>query len=256
MAPRTFHYRLCNGPSPVQAATLPKLPDRLPGLRVKKSKRWAVDTPLLEDTPLPMINQVGQFVGVTLFRVPCTVSQAIATIVATVGSRLESHLVRHQGYRVAVKSRWLVIRSAYYYSMSKNNWFLDRFLAVSRSNNWEKAKKSIFSLLVKFLAKMDAYNRFVYGQVCHQTHWLLTRGPKSAPRDKSLFFKSDSLKRHWAGIGPNPFSGPDDDLKARAFGYVLMDFTGITSRDLVYRPQPGPIGPARPEHLRVDGARN
>lgn len=216
----------------------------MPGIRVKKSKRWGPPGPEVQDMPLPLINHLGQFTGVTLYKVPCTASQYVATVVATVGSRLESLLVRHQGRRVAVKSRWLVARSAYYYAASKNEWFLDRFIALTR--NWEKGKKVIFSYLSKFVAKLDAYNRFVYGQVCLQTHWLFTRGPKSVPRDKSFLLESRLLKRRQVGDLSCFFREDALDIQTNAFRYATVDISGLESRKFLYRPHPAPIGPPRP----------
>jgi hypothetical protein len=200
-----------------------------------------VDTPLIEDMPLPLVDRVGKLTGVTLYRVPSTISQAVATTVATVASRLEAHLSKHQGNRVAVKHRWLTVRVAHYYSVSHNEWFLDRFLAISRST-WDTGKKFIFSLLSKFVAKMDAYNRFVYGQVCLQTHWLLTRGPKSVPRDKSFCWRKGTSP------GKLPWLFPDRaNLRRLAFSYTLLDISGLQGRSFLYRPSPVPLGPKRPD---------
>jgi hypothetical protein len=240
------------GPSPFKPRTLSQFPDKIPGLRVKKSERWAPDMPLvIEDSPLPLIDRVGKFTGVTRLRVPCTVPQYIATTVATVASRLETHLIKHQGHRVAVKHRWLSARIAYYYSVTKNEWFIDRFLAVSRSSSWEKGKKAIFFVLRKFVAKLDAYNRFVYGQVCLQTHWLLTRGLKSVPRDKSFLLESRFKKSREVG-DLSEFQVPGNvDMRRLAFRFVFEDISGLESRLFKVRPLPFPsmMGPRRPNSV-------
>lgn len=168
------------------------------GLVLRTSDRWINARQTKSEMSLPLIDKKGKFTGSTLVRTRCTALSFIATVVATIANRLSQHISRsnNQGHRTVVRYKRLIVQSAYYYAISKNNWFLDRFLFLSR--NLEKNRRAAQSLLMKFLTRLDDNKRFVYCQVSFQTNWLLFRAHR--PRDKSIFFEESSRWRK--DLGP------------------------------------------------------
>jgi hypothetical protein len=199
-------------------------PDFVPGLQVKKSKRWATDKVPSGPYKLPYISKCGKFTGVSLGTFSSSPVQVVATVVATILSRARHWVHQHNSYSVVVKHRRLILRSAYYYAVSHNSWFWDRFLFLSKE--LEKNKNIIYSLSVRFMSKMDDYNRFVYSQVCIQTNWLLFRGRyPSARRDKSNYRKS--LKSRGSQNLGIFFKRDLTWLQGRAFLHVASDMLSL-----------------------------
>lgn len=161
------------------------LPYRLDGVSIKRSERWCNGPKIISSYQIPYINRLGKFTGSSFATVRCSPSQYVATVVATLLARLKSFALRHQGHSVVVRNKVLLAKAAYYYAVSKNNWFHDRLIALI--HNLEKNKKAIRGLLKRFMSKMDDYTRFVYSQVNFQTNWLFSRA--GWPRDKSIFFE-------------------------------------------------------------------
>jgi len=151
--------------------------------------------------------------------------QVVATTVATILSRIRRHVVTHNSYSVLVKHRRLILRSAYYYAVSHNSWFWDRILVLTK--NLEKNKNIIYSLTVRFMSKLDDYNRFVYSQVCSQTNWLLFRGRyPSARRDKSNYDNSKAFLSKSVSISIF-FKKGLQWLQGRAFLHVAHDMLSL-----------------------------
>lgn len=220
-------------------------PDFIPGLQVKKSKRWATEQVPSGAYKLPYISKCGKFTGVSLGTFSSTPTQVVATIMATILSRARHWVYNHNSYSAVVKHRRLIIRSAYYYAVSHNSWFWDRFLFLSKEI--EKNKNIICALSLRFMSKLDDYNRFVYSQVCVQTNWLLFRGRyPSDRRDKSHYGKASSSKSFRLGIF---FRRGLEWLQGRAFLHVASDMLSLygpaylssTHRSLV----PGAVCKAR-----------
>lgn len=175
-----------------------------------------------EPCSFPLISNVGKFTGLSVGTFLCHKSQYIATVIATIAARLQKRLKIHNTNHVVVKSRRLIIRSACYYAITKNAWFIDRFLHLSR--NLESGKKSIEFLVCKFVSAMDDYSRFVYSQVCLQTNWLLLRA--SRPRDKSRYnMRSPLWKKEYT---LSTFLGDRSRvLRIASFDHVFRDVVEI-----------------------------
>lgn len=243
---RRIQYGYGNNLPPTNTEIFSYLPDKHPAFRIKKSYRWAERGPLIEGAKFPLISSVGKYTGVSVLEADCRPCQLVATVVSTIASRLESHLMKHQGKDIMIKHKWLTVRAAYLYAVTKNGWFIDRFLALSRSNSWKVSKRAILGLLKKFSRRMDAYNRFVYDQVSFQTYWLSSRGPRVAPRDKSISLKSLSKKDAYMAI----FSRRDEvDIRSKSFGYAAQDISRLIDRRSVVRRHPFPIGPEVPPNM-------
>jgi len=150
----------------------------------KVSKRWYTQRDLVKSSyVIPYIDKLGAFTGHDLATVRCSPSQYVATVTATILDRLRKRATQYNNHKVVNKHRSLLTGAAYYYSISKNSWFLDRVLALLK--NLEENQRIIWKILKKFLCTLDENKRFVYSQVYFQTNWLYTRA--LAPRDKSIW---------------------------------------------------------------------
>jgi hypothetical protein len=149
---------------------------------MRSSKRW-YPAPSNEETRyLPYIDKLGRNTGTSIYRWTCTSSQYVSTVVSTVFSRLNAYARRHNEYRLVIRNQERLLKVSYYYAVTGNNYLWDRVLYFSR--NLEKYGTLIHRAMIKFVQKADDYIRFVYSQVCFQTHWLLFRAER--PRDKSV----------------------------------------------------------------------
>lgn len=162
------------------------LPFRLDGVAIKRSERWYNGPKIISTYHIPHIDSWGAFTGCTYASVRCSPQQFVATVVSTLLSRFRLRALRYNRYSVVVANSKLLAKAAYYYAVSKNNWFHGRLCSLLK--NLEKGKKAIRGLLNRFMLKMDDYTRFVYSQVNFQTHWLFSRA--GWPRDKSIFFRN------------------------------------------------------------------
>jgi hypothetical protein len=160
-------------------------PSNYDGIVVRGSKRWATPNQIIQPGyKFPYLNKNGQFTGSTLVSFRCSAPQYIATLVATLYRRIETRALVHNKRSEVVKRKKLLLQAAYYYAVSKNAWFFDRLMALSR--NLERHHKSIHHLVRNFTSKLDENKRFVYSQVSFQTNWLTSRA-LTRPRDKSTF---------------------------------------------------------------------
>jgi len=204
------------------------LPDKVRSLEIRKSMRWAIeDSKRVFDFPL--ISNVGKFTGTSVGRFECYPAQHISTIVATIASRLWKRALRYQKHHVLVKHQRLLLGAAYYYAMSKNSWFMDRILFLSKDleSNWRQVQ----FLTVHFISKQDDYNRFVYSQVLFQTNWLLFRACR--PRDKSMLFTSvTSVKWSKAKTLSSFYKKGLSFLRVMAFRQVSSDTSEISGPEI------------------------
>jgi hypothetical protein len=135
---------------------------------------------------VPFIDRLGRYTGRSIFRWRARVTDVFATTVSTIASRLLRYASKHNHSKVVGRHRRLILRSAAYYALSKNSYYMDRFLYFLRGLG--ERSRPAHAALVSNIVKLDANKRFVYSQACYQANWLLTRALK--PRDKSkLKFK-------------------------------------------------------------------
>lgn len=160
-------------------------PFRLEGIELRRTERWIDGPQITSEYTIPYIDRWGRITGSSFATVRCSPQQYVATIVATVTQRLKQFAARKNGHGAVIRNSKLLVKAAYYYAVSKNDWFRSRFLELSKSIG--ENRRTMNGLLNKFLAKMDDYTRFVYSQVYFQTNWLFSRA--EWPRDKSRFFK-------------------------------------------------------------------
>jgi hypothetical protein len=166
-------------------------PFRLEGVEIKRTSRWIDGPQMTSEYTIPYIDKWGRITGSSFATVRCSPQQYVATIVATVSQRLKQIATRYNGYGDVVRNSKLLVKAAYYYAVSKNDWFRARFVELSK--NLGENRRTMYGFTTNFLAKMDDYTRFVYSQVYFQTNWLFSRA--QWPRDKSSFFKNSRTFR-------------------------------------------------------------
>jgi len=155
------------------------------GVVIRRSQRWLDCAPCAQQRlPIPLINDVGKNTGLTLYEWHANLPSHCATVCSTISSRLMSYARRHNPSKTVCRFARVIARISAYYYLTWNNYLMDRILYFLR--NLEVRGKLIHQVLLKFVAKLDVYKRFVYSQASYQANWLLFRA-QSGPRDKSKF---------------------------------------------------------------------
>jgi len=148
---------------------------------LRRSNAWLTNMKFpTTSCELPFIDHVGKFTGYSVYRANLSPSAFIGTVCATIWRRLKFFILRKTSIREFNKRQHLYMKCCAYYALSKNEYFWNRLLAMSRQKDGWKA---ISKLLHRFSLKLDDHKWFVYGQVCLQTYWLTFRAVR--PRDKS-----------------------------------------------------------------------
>jgi len=131
---------------------------------------------------LPFIDHVGRFTGHSVYTVNWSPPAYLATVFATIWRRLKFLIVRRHGIGEFNKRQNLYMKCCAYYALTKNIYFWNRLLSLSRK---KEGWKTVSGVLHGFSSKLDDNKWFVYGRVCLQTYWLTFRAVR--PRDKSAF---------------------------------------------------------------------
>lgn len=167
---------------PFEVRTLPPHAPTARAIEVKKSAKWLTDQKFPSGgLTIPFIDKRGKFTGSNCYRVDWNPASVIATVSSTIYKRIRSWVLNKNKSPKKHNYQDLLMRCAGYYAISKNNYFWDRILYLTK--NIVKNRKAINSLLYSFATKLDAHKWFVYGHVCLQTKWLTSRALR--PRDKS-----------------------------------------------------------------------
>lgn len=167
------------------------------GLNLRRSKRWSMCFPGVGGPyELPLIDRLGRFTGASVYTLACEPADVLSITVSTIFGRLKRYASAHCKNSIVNRYQRVILRAAAYYAISKNSYFMDRLLFLLRT--LEKNGRSVHKLTLKFVAKGNADKRFVYGQVCYQTNWLIFRACK--PRDKlPLLKKCDRISPGFLG---------------------------------------------------------
>jgi hypothetical protein len=183
------NYELSFRPDAVPTAvvSLDKNQRQVRGLNLRRSKRWMLSLPGVKPEPyhLPHFDRLGRYTGTSKYTLACEPPDVLSISVATVFGRLKRYTSAHNPVELVKPRLRDILRAAAYYVLSKNSYFMDRLLYFLR--NLKSNGKLIHRTMLYYLARSDADKRFVYGQVCFQTNWLIFRAAK--PRDKSLYLK-------------------------------------------------------------------
>lgn len=159
---------------------------RIRGAKIRNSKRWIHGTTQpLTGLSFPYIDHLGRYTGTTLFKWSCDPRSFVASVVSTIANRAFNRAVHYNGMKLALRSSERIIRAAFYYATSKNNYFWDRILFFLK--NLKENGNLMSRFVLKWNLKTDENKRFVYSHVCSQTQWLLFRVER--PRDKSAIMK-------------------------------------------------------------------
>lgn len=145
---------------------------------------------------LPYIETCGRISNSTLYYWTCKPSTCVASIVATVHKKLLQLMIR-RWKKKAFKLSHLLLRCATYYVFTKNDYFLNRLLALLRFKR--SGRKRSKDLVLFYESKLDENTRFVIRQVwINQADWLKSRAErpraqsKSIVLDENLFLDSSS----------------------------------------------------------------
>jgi hypothetical protein len=189
------------------------------GINMLTSNRWlrCMKSPN-SSADLPYIDKLGRFTGSTIYRANISPQGFISTVVSTISKRLRFQVARHNPIHQCNIRQSLITKCAAYYALTKNSYFMDRFLVLSK--NLRENYKTISSLLHRFSRKLDAHKWFVYGHVCLQTQWLTLRAAR--PRDKSALIVSESNFTLPASI-----RGSKSDITRFSYDAVWSCFTGM-----------------------------
>lgn len=171
------------GSRPWEIRQLPVKRSKAKGLNLLTSKAWLKSERFAQTSSyLPLIDKLGRYTGTVLYRTSMTPQGFISTVVSTILRRLKFLIINRGNTIFEYRKRQnVLLRCASYYALSKNSYFWDRILALTKDlgANW----RTISSLVHRFSSKLDDHKWFVHGHVCLQTQWLTSRALR--PRDKS-----------------------------------------------------------------------
>jgi hypothetical protein len=158
------------------------------GVNFLTSSRW-IDTLKCPGTAvdLPFIDQYGKFTGTNVYRANLSPQGYLSVVISTIFRRIFFWSRRNNEIHQCNVRQSLLLKCAGYYALSKNSYFWDRVLALSK--DLRANYRTITRLLHRYSHKLDAHKWFVYGHVCLQTQWLTSRAVR--PRDKSAFKTSE-----------------------------------------------------------------
>jgi hypothetical protein len=200
----------CSGAVPYVPVHVRALhPRYLPGLYPRTSLRWFETEGFQQSfTPIPFVHVSGKLSASTVCFWTAYPQQIVATLTATVYQRLLRLVIRRHGYKYSRSCRETCFKAATYYTVTRDDWFLNRFLGIFKKRN-RRAAHNLYTLV---FCNLDENFRFVISQVLKQALWLSFRSrtvviPKVRVRDKSrIEGDSDSvLSFDWTE--PEPFDG-------------------------------------------------
>jgi hypothetical protein len=184
------YYELSTkSPTVLPAVVLPENQRQVRGLNLLRSERWAYGFSMKYPYALPHFDRLGKYTGQSVYTLPCNPNDVVSISISTVYGRLKRYACSHNSWKIVRPRQRDILRAAAYYVLSKNSYFMDRILYFLR--DLRKRGKLVHKTTLYFLCKSDADKRFVYGQVCFQTNWLIFRACR--PRDKSLYFNSTKV---------------------------------------------------------------
>jgi len=170
-------------------------PRYLPGLYPRTSVRWFEQERFQQSfTPIPFVHSSGKFSASTVCFWTAYPQQIVATLTATVYQRLLRLVRRRHGEKYSRSCRETCFKAAAYYTITRDDWFVDRFLGIFRRRN----RRSAHGLFTLVFSNLGENYRFVINQVFKQASWLSFRSravinSQYERRDKSSKTDSDSL---------------------------------------------------------------
>jgi len=190
---------------------LPEFPRAVthPGFRYKLSSAW-IDCPdgRARKYNLPYIDHVGRISNCTMYTWKTTPMRLVATLISTVYKRLMDLMFRRHKKK-AFKLKSSLLRLSAYYVFTKNDYLLNRILAITKAKP-RRSGRRFNGLLKRFESKLDDNTRFVLAQVwlC-QADWFTSGSER--PRDKS---NRRILGKHRSLLFSEGFVQPDSSFIA------------------------------------------
>jgi len=151
------------------------------GVTLRRSPAWITTMKFpTTSSVLPLIDYQGKFTGYGTYRVNWNPASYLGTVFATIFRRLKFVLAKRHGIGEFNKRQHLYMKCCAYYALTKNVYFWNRLLSITRKRDGYKV---VSGLLHRLSSKLNDSKWFVYGSVCLQTYWLTSRALR--PRDKS-----------------------------------------------------------------------
>lgn len=177
------------GGVPFKVRQMPANRPSVLGVNVLTSKAWIkTPPPVRVPVSIPYIDRWGKFTGAACYTSVQTPQGFMSIVISTLFRRLKFWTLRKNSLGEFNKRQAILLKACGYYALTKNDWFWNRILALTRVSLCDRWR-TIKSLLHSVSHKLDAHTWFVYGHVCLQTQWLTSRALR--PRDKSAFSKSE-----------------------------------------------------------------
>lgn len=157
------------------------------GFSFRTSRRWYPAPLFKRDWKLPYLNQLGKFTGHSIYEWTAFSPSVVSSITSSIATRLDRYCRKHNPRRFVDKNLKRIVAVSYLYACTRNDYLWDRVLFFCR--NLQEKGPLLHRLFLKFLCKTSDSIRFVYSQVCSQTHWLLFRAER--PRDKLVGWRGE-----------------------------------------------------------------
>lgn len=195
------------------------------GLAMRTSTRWfSVRDSKRAFTPIPYVTVSGKFSVNTLCYWTAYPQQILATMSATVCSRLKRIMSRRFSMRYAKTILPLLARISFLYTVTRSDYLLDRFLGMLR-------KKDNRGPATRFLyfstCNLGEDDRFVYNQLCNTSLWLTFRCT-TCKRDKPISVSDSKDPLAWFTRAGE--SVRDDYLRFRASSLLWKPPKPISSK--------------------------
>jgi len=196
-------------------------PTRRPGMEFRTSLSWfnPKDSKRVFKA-IPFVSKSGKFSLHTLYVWKAYPEQVFMSVISTVYFRLLKIFRKRYKY-VSRRDYNNLIKISIVYVITKNNWFIDRFLGMSRK---ETSRRAVTNFVHYVVNELDENKRFVYSQAFSQANWL--KFQVFRPSDKSREITShgthlQALLSDVTGLG---------DLKASSAIKNSMDFWKVEDR--------------------------
>jgi len=171
-------------------------PGRVPGMGFKLSTRGWLDHSLPRERAVPFIDNLGRFSPNILGYWRTNDQTFVASLVATVYTRLRRLAVQRTKKKSWNRSLDIAYQAACYYVLTQNAWYMERCIALLAKND-----AALRALTYGVVQKLGADTRFVLGQLLHQSSWLKSRAER--PRVKPSYSAMARVDP-WISRRPSP----------------------------------------------------
>jgi len=141
-----------------------------PGMEYRSSLSWFnKELSLRKFRAIPFVSKSGKFSLHTLCVWKSYPEQVLLSLISTVYSRILKILVKR--FKIVSKRVMnIAFKTSIIYTITRDNWIIDRFLGMARHGG--TPIKKIESFIHFCVYELDANKRFVYSQAYFQANWL------------------------------------------------------------------------------------